>query len=76
MATDDFDNILSKSYPNLLKELMSRFASSASLHGWQIIDLLEEEADLTLSTTEGGELPEPTHGVLPLGAGAPKRMRL
>ncbi|KAM3254068.1 hypothetical protein ACQJBY_047912 [Aegilops geniculata] len=76
MATDDFDNILSNSCPNLLKELMSRLASSASLHGWQIIDQLEEKDDLTLCTTEGGELPEPTHGVLPWGAGAPKRMRL
>nr|XP_020151136.1 BTB/POZ and MATH domain-containing protein 1-like [Aegilops tauschii subsp. strangulata] len=76
MATDDFDNILSNSCPNLLKELMSRLASSASLHDWQIIDRLEEEDDLTLCTTEGGELPEPAHGILPLGARAPKRMRL
>ncbi|KAM3271970.1 hypothetical protein ACQJBY_042275 [Aegilops geniculata] len=76
MATDDFDNILTKSCPNLLKDLISRLASSASLHGWQIIERLEEKDDLTLSTIEGGELPEPTHGVLPWGAGAPKRMRL
>ncbi|VAI27289.1 unnamed protein product [Triticum turgidum subsp. durum] len=76
IATDDFDNVLSKSCPNLLKELMLRFASSDSLHGLQIIDRLEEEDDLALNTTQGGELPEPTHGVLPWGAGAPKRMRL
>jgi hypothetical protein len=63
MATDDFDHLI-KSRPDLLKELML-FKLAASLYGLPRIRQLEEDKNhnLVLRTTEGDQLPYPTHYV-------------